>query len=152
MQNKTEKGEIRPEGYNYLGILEQHLGGDLTKVFNGEMIYPRQLEIHLPADHKNSCNFHCSYCQGRILDHSLDPYEEKALSLLDELGERIPYHIYGGAYTEPTMNPSMMRFLMATKRNGATFGIHTNGSLLKTLEEKEGFLTKLNKIATSQED
>jgi len=142
----------RPSGYQYFKILSEHLGGDLTKIFNGELIYPRQIEIHLPGDHKQACNFNCYYCQGRRLEQPLYAFEEDALNLVDELKGRVPYFIYGGAYSEPLLNPYFMKFLKLTKKHGSYFGIHTNGSLLKELERKESFITNLCRISTSEQD
>lgn len=142
---------MRPKGYNYLKILKDHLGG-MNKIFNGELIYPRQIEIHLPGDHHRACNFKCFFCQGRLLNQPLDRWEMKALNLMDKLKGKIPYYIFGGAYTEPTLNPYFMAFLSKTKDVGASFGIHTNGSMLKTLEENMGFLTELNALSTSKKD
>ncbi|MCK4307120.1 hypothetical protein KAW50_02710 [candidate division WOR-3 bacterium] len=141
----------RPVGYQYFKILKDHLGS-LDKIFNGKLIYPRQIEIHLPADHKKSCNFNCYYCQGRILKQPLVPWELDALDLIRELSGKIPYYIYGGAYSEPMLNPYMMTFLHVTKRYGANFGIHTNGSYLKILEKAQGWITELCRIATDKRD
>ncbi len=143
---------IRPSTYQYFKILSNHLAGDLTKIFNGKIVYPRQLEIHLPADHKKPCNFNCFYCQGRILDRSLRAFELEGLELVNKLKGKVPYMIYGGAYSEPMMNPYLMSFLATTKKYGSYFGIHTNGSLLKTLEDSQGWLTELCRIATSPND
>lgn len=142
----------RPEGYQYFKILSDHLGNDLTKIFNGELVYPRQLEIHLPGDHKHACNFDCYYCQGRLLEQPLGDFEEDALNIVDELKGRVPYFIYGGAYSEPLLNPYFLDFLKMTKKHGSYFGIHTNGSLLKDLEEKQSFLSELCRIAASGQD
>ncbi len=142
---------VRPKGYNYLEILKDHLG-DLGRVFSGELIYPRQIEIHLPSDHKNPCNFSCFYCQGKLLSRTLGFWEMKALRLMNELSGKIPYYVFGGAYSEPTMNPYMMTFLHTAKDCGAFFGIHTNGSMLKVLEKNQGWLTELCRIATDKQD
>lgn len=143
----------RPEGYQYLSILRDYLGGDLDKVFNGEMVYPRQIEIHLPADHINPCNFNCFYCQGKLLKRPVNVYfEENTLKLMKQLDGRIDYYIYGGAYSEPLMNIYLFEFLKTSKDCGAKFGIHTNGSLLHQLQEEQDFLTKLCSIATMKED
>jgi len=142
----------RPRGYRYFDLLLKHLSGDLARVFDGRLTYPRQLEIHLPADHVRPCNFDCGHCQGRLLERTLAPYEPKALRLFDELEGRIPYHIFGGAYSEPLLNPLLPDFLELTKKQGSFFGIHTNGSLLTRLERERGFLTRLCRIATSPED
>ncbi|MFP4472607.1 MAG: radical SAM protein [Candidatus Omnitrophota bacterium] len=133
----------RIDNYNYLKILKDFLGGDLGRMFTGELIYPRQLEIHLPADHKRPCNFNCYYCQGGLLERPLDMDEPKVLKLLEQIGGgKCEYYIYGGAYSEPLMNPYLMDFLRLTKKFGIQFGIHTNGSLLKQLEKDQGFLTE----------
>ena len=120
----------RPAGYQYIEILRNHLGGDFSKVFNGELIYPRQMEVHLPGDGKIPCNFHCFYCQGRILKQPLGQWEEKGLTLMEKLAGAIPYYIYGGAYTEPLMNDYLSDYLALTKRFHNNFGIHTNGAYL----------------------
>lgn len=138
----------RPAGYQYFKILSDHLDGDLSKIFNGELVYPRQLEIHLPGDHKRACDFDCYYCQGRLLEQPLDLREEDALRMLDELGGKCPYVTYGGAYTEPLLNPYLLDFLRLTKQHDSYFGVHTNGALLKRLEEKQSFLTQYFQITT----
>jgi len=150
-RNNSE-GSNRPRGYRYLNILTNHLGGSVEQIFNGQLVYPRQLEIHLPGDHEKACNFGCYYCQGRFLEQPLAAYEERALKLLDDLEGRIPFVIYGGTYTEPLLNPYLAEFLEVTKRHNSTYGIHTNGSLLGRLEEEDGFLTRLCHIATSPDD
>ena len=146
------KKEKRPQGYRYFKILEEHLDGDITKAFNGELIYPRQIEIHLPSDHVRTCNFHCPHCQGRIVKKPLDCFEQKALNLMRKLDGKIPYYIYGGNYTEPLMNPYFMTFLSLTKQCGAHFGIHTNGSLLYQLERDQGWLRELHRISSDKLD
>ncbi len=152
LNNLSKVDGARPAGYRYFKILSDHLGNDLTKVFNGELVYPRQLEIHLPGDHKRACNFDCYYCQGRLLEQSLGDFEEDALRIVDELKGRVPYFIYGGAYSEPLLNPYFLDFLKLTKKYGSHFGIHTNSSLLRELEGKQSFLSELCRIATSGQD
>lgn len=142
----------RPSGYQYIKILKDHLGGDLSKVFSGEFVYPRQIEIHLPADHKKNCNFNCPYCQGRLLKRPLGFWEIEALKLMNKLKGKIPYYIFGGAYSEPMLNPYMMTFLATAKDCGAHFGIHTNGSFLKRLENEQGWISELCRIATDKQD
>jgi len=146
------KKDSRPKNYQYLQILKDHLGGSLKKIFNNQFVYPRQIEIHLPADHKKSCNFNCFYCQGRLLKQPLDHWEIKALKLMNKLDKKIPFYIFGGAYSEPTLNPYMMAFLATAKDCQAYFGIHTNGSMLKSLEENQGWLTELCQIAADKQD
>jgi len=152
MQSEVECAKVRPSGYNYLEIMRNHLGGDLTQVFNGKLVYPRQLEIHLPGDGVRPCNFNCYWCQGRLLEQPLGKFEEAALELVSKLNGCIPFHIYGGAYTEPLLNTYLLDFLKLTKSTGANFGIHTNGSLLLGLELENGFLSELCRISTSPED
>jgi len=139
----------RPEIYNYMDQLKEYLGGDLSKVFNGELVYPRQLEIHLPGNGKIPCNFHCDHCQGRLLKQPLGNWEEDGLILLEKLKGQVPYHIYGGAYSEPMINSYMLGYLKVTKKYDNNFGIHTNGSMLVKLEEEENFLRIANDISTS---
>ena len=143
--------DTRPEVYRYYDQLIKHIGS-ADKIFNGEFIYPRQFEIHLPANHIKPCNLYCPHCAGKYFDKALDRWEMNSLELLDKMQGSIPYHIYGGAYTEPTMNPYFMTFLHMTKKYGNHFGIHTSGVLLNLLEEKLGFLTELNEISTDNED
>lgn len=116
------------------------------------MVYPRQIEIHLPGDHERFCNFFCPYCQGNLLIRPTMPYEEDALELIEKLAGQIPYYIFGGAYSEPLLNPYFLRFLKLTKEAGSQFGIHTNGSLLMRLEKSESFLSEIFRIADSRRD
>ena len=141
----------RPPGYNYIQILKDHVGS-WDKIFNGELIYPRQLEIHLPGNHKIRCDFNCYYCQGRILEQPIDMNEENVYRVVEQLKGAVPFHVYGGAYTEPLLNPWLLRFLKLTKRYGSRFGIHTNGSSLLHLEHSIKFMSELCAIATSNED
>jgi MoaA/NifB/PqqE/SkfB family radical SAM enzyme len=141
----------RPAEYNYIQILKNHIGS-WDKIYNGELIYPRQLEIHLPGNHKIGCNFNCYYCQGRILQRPLDMNEEYVYSIIEQLKGAIPFHIYGGAYTEPLLNPWLLKFLKLTKKYGSKFGIHTNGSLLLQLQQSIKFMDELCAVATSPED
>lgn len=142
---------MRPAVYRYWDQLIDYLGGS-SRIFSGELIYPRQLEIHLPNDKKVPCNFNCYYCAGLKFQKDLGDFEMDALELLRKLDGKIPYVIYGGSYTEPIMNPYFMTFLHMTKRTGCHFGIHTNGSMLKRLEESQGWLTELCRIAEDKTD
>jgi len=119
---------MRPLTYQYSEQLDLHLGGGLGKVF--DVVYPRQLEVHLPGDGVRPCNFNCAHCQGRKLIQPLGDWEEQGLTLLDKLKGAIPYHIYGGAYTEPLINSYINDYIFMTKQHGNYFGIHTNGSCL----------------------
>jgi len=74
------------------------------------------------------------------------------LCLLNSLKGYIPYHIYGGAYTEPTLNPYLLSCVSLTKKYNNHFGIHTNGTMLNTLEQDIGFLTEIDRLATDEED
>jgi len=158
LYGKKTKGntmqDTRPKEYHYWDQLMQHLGGD-TKIFDahgGEFVYPRQFEIHLPGNHKIPCMLHCPHCAGKLFDKSLGTWEMTGLELLDKLKGAIPYHIYGGAYTEPILNPYFMTFLNMTKKYGNHFGIHTNGVYLKQLENMQGWLTELNRISSDSVD
>lgn len=143
---------IRPKNYQYFKALKYHLQEDLSKIFKGKLVYPRQFEIHLPSNHKQSCNLACEHCQGHFFQKDLGTWEMTCLSLLNKLKGIIPYHIYGGAYTEPLMNPYLMTFLHTSKYYGNHFGIHTNGTYLWMLQEMQGWLNELNRIVTNSED
>ncbi len=142
----------RPEQYRYYDQLMTHLKGDTSVFFNKELIYPRQFEIHLPGDHKRPCDLSCPHCAGKLFIRDLGTWELDALELLNKLKGSIPFHIYGGAYTEPLLNPYYLIFLAMTKKHGNHFGIHTNGSLLNWLEENQGWLTELNRLSTDSVD
>ena len=146
------KRDPRPPEYLYWNQLMQHLKGDTGAFFNGELTYPRQFEIHLPGNHLLPCDLHCPHCAGKYFEKDLGTWEMEGLELLNKLQGKIPYHIYGGAYTEPLTNPYFMTFLHTTKRHGNHFGIHTNGVLLSRLEEQSGWLTELNRISTDKAD
>lgn len=142
---------MRPKSYRYWDQLLEHIGSPEV-IFNGELTWPRQLEIHLPSDHRRPCNFHCFYCAGHRFIKDLGTFEMDALELLRKLEGRIPYVIYGGSYTEEILNPYFMAFMAMTKRTGAHFGIHTNGSVMKRLEEDTGWLTELGRLAEDEVD
>ena len=89
-------------------------------IFNKEFVWPRQMEIHLPSNKEIACDFHCFYCQGSKLDMGLGMDEKKALKLVEEIGpNKFEYYVYGGAYTEPLLNPYFMDFIRLTKKNNA---------------------------------
>lgn len=144
----------RPEGYQYFNQLKLHLGGDLSKIFNGELVYPRQIEIHLPGDGVRRCNFNCFWCQGNLLDRSLGNFEEDLLRLLEQLkGKGLHYVVYGGNYTEPLLNSYSVDFLkMAKAYLNVSYGIHTNGSLLLKQERDYSYLSEFCRLANSHED
>ncbi len=146
------KRDPRPPEYRYWKQLMAHLKGDTGVFFNGNLTYPRQFEIHLPGNHIVPCDLHCPHCAGKYFQKDLGTWEMKGLDILNKLEGKIPYHIYGGAYTEPLMNSYLMTFLHITKRYGNHFGIHTNGTLLLRLEERFGWLTELNRISTDKAD
>jgi len=149
---RSPEKDPRPKQYRYWDQLLEHLDGDTSVFFNGELVYPRQFEIHLPGNHEKPCNLSCPHCAGKFFQKDLGVWEMDGLALLDKLGGRIPYHIYGGAYTEPLLNPYFMTYLHMTKKHGNHFGIHTNGSILVRLEEQQGWLTELNRISTDDTD
>jgi len=143
----------RPNEYLYWERLKEHLGGDTRKIFDGNLVYPRQLEIHLPGDGKKAvCNFNCWWCQGRELEQPIGHWEKEGLDLLHNLKGAIPLHVYGGAYTEPMLNDYILEYLRTTKKYGNEFGIHTNGSQLLIREQQEGFLTELIGMANGKND
>jgi len=143
----------KPRVYNYFKLLTDHLGDENFPFFHEDkFVWPRQLEIHLPGNHIIPCQLACSHCQGRLFKKDLGFWEMDVLELLNSLKGVIPFQIYGGAYTEPLLNPYLMTFLHTTKKHGNHFGIHTNGVLLNQLEESQGWLTELNRISTDKID
>lgn len=146
------KKDTRPPEYRYWKQLLAHLEGDTNVFFNGKLVYPRQFEIHLPGNHLRPCDLQCPHCAGKYFQKDLGTWEQEGLELLDKLEGKIPYHVYGGAYTEPLINPYYLAFLNMTKKYGNHFGIHTNGILLAKLEEQLGWLTELNRISTDRVD
>ena len=147
MKQYNDKKDPRIKEYLYWDQLMEHLNGDTSIFFNGEVVYPKQFEIHLPANHIKNCILKCDYCAGKYFEKELGTWELRGLSLLDKINGRIPQHIYGGSYTEPLLNPYIMTFLAKTRQYGNSFGIHTNGVMLKKLDESTGFLTELNRIS-----
>jgi len=152
-----KRADSRPPPYHYWKQLLAHLSNQgfdppedaiLTRAF----AWPRQWEIHLPNDHKKPCQLHCPHCAGKLFDHGLGRWESKALALQEKLEGAIPFHVYGGAYTEPLGNPYFTAFLAGTKRHGNHFGIHTNGVLLKQLEDTQGFLTEIHALSSDDVD
>ena len=132
--------------YRYWDQLLEHIGSHEV-IFDGSFVYPRQMEIHLPGDGKRACNLGCSHCAGKYFNKALGNWEETGLRLLDNVGGEVPYHIYGGAYTEPLLDPYLMKYLRKTKEYGNHFGIHTNGTLLTY-----DFLKELNEVASDKVD
>ena len=139
------KEDIRPESYRYFDNLVDHVRGK-QNFFNGELVYPRQLEIHLPGDHNRPCDLHCAHCQGHLFEKGLGLWEGKVLALLHKLEGKVPFHIYGGAYTEPTINPYLMAYCNTTKYYGNYFGIHTNGVALWSLQQQQAWLDELERL------
>ena len=137
--------------YNYYNNLLEHVGKNY-EFFSDTFVFPRQLEIHLPGNHKTHCNLNCKWCQGSNFIRRLNHWENIGLNLVNNLKGKIPFHIYGGAYTEPLLNPYLLSYLATTKKYGNNFGIHTNGVLLNTLENTLGYITEISRLATSKND
>ena len=127
---------MRPKQYLYWDQLMEHLHGDTSVFFSESFVYPRQLEIHLPGNHNKAYLLGCSHCAGRYFQKDLGTWELDGLEILNRLKGKVPYHIYGGAYTEPILNPYFLTYLATTKRHGNHFGIHTSGILLDEMENK----------------
>lgn len=141
----------RPNVYRYWDLLLEHIESP-EPIFDGELTWPRQFEIHLPGNCKKPCNLDCFYCAGRNFIKDLGSFEIDALCLIRELNGRIPYINFGGSYTEPILNPYFMAFMAMAKKTGSHFGIHTNGTVMKRLEEDTGWLTELGRLAEDQVD
>ena len=144
-------GAMVPAAYDYVGHLMDHVG-DTRRIFSGVPVWPRQILFYLPGNHRQACNFRCRYCAGRLSKPQLRNWEDEGLRLIELLGDRIPYHQYGGYCTEPTLNPMLLRFIQSTKRNHCCYGLRTNGSLLTKLESEIDFITEVIGISDSPED
>jgi len=141
--------------YQYLKQLNKYMK-NTEKIFipgkDKPFIYPKQLEIHLPSDRNITCNLGCEHCFSTLYKKSLGKWESEGLKLLENLKGKIPYSIFGGAYTEPTANPYLFPYLDIVKKFGNHFGLHTNGTYLLDLEEKQRFLTNVHDISTDKTD
>lgn len=144
--------DTRLPEYHYWSQLQSYLKSINASIRNGSMVYPRQMEIHLSGNHIKPCNLHCQHCAGKFFTKDLGTWELDGLEILNKLEGKIPYHIYGGAYTEPLLNPYFMTYLATTKKYDNHFGIHTNGTLLYQMEQNFKWLTELNRISTDNVD
>ena len=145
----------RIKEYQYLRQLKEYMANAEKRYIQGEeksFIYPKQLEIHLPSDRQQNCNLSCKHCFGTLYEKELERWEAEGIKLLHNLNGDIQYHIYGGSYTEPTMSPFLFSYLATTKMYGNNFGIHTNGVLLKELNDNNNFFKNLHEISTDNTD
>lgn len=95
-----DKPKIGGSGYNYSENLLNHLESQgINDILSDNFYWPRQLEIHLPSNHKINCNLNCQWCQGRFHTKDLGNWELDGLELLEKVKGNIPYHIYGGKTT-----------------------------------------------------
>lgn len=141
--------------YQYLKQLQEYIASAMPRYIDGRsesFIYPRQLEIHLPANRQSPCNLKCDHCFGTLYEKDLGRWEIEGLKLLHNLRGAIPYNIFGGAYTEPLMSPFLFAYLAATKHYNNHFGIHTNGVLLESLDNVHSFFKNLHEISSDKVD
>ena len=141
--------------YQYLKQLKKYIDSAQKRYIEGEtqpFIYPRQLEIHLPSDRISTCNATCKHCFGATYKKALGHWEQEGLALLHNLKGAVPFHIYGGSYTEPTMNPFLFSYIATTKMYNNHFGIHTNGILLKELDDAHNTFQNMHDISTDKQD
>jgi wyosine [tRNA(Phe)-imidazoG37] synthetase (radical SAM superfamily) len=144
-----------PAANRYAQILTGHLARQQRgefRPFDGALVLPRQLEIHLSNEAGKRCNVNCVHCQGQNLVQAISPFYDKIASLIAQLKGAIPLFVLSGAYTEPALNARLIDLLELIKSTSASFGLHTNGTLLGALEKKNGFLTRLHAAASSPED
>lgn len=139
----------RPEYYKYADMLANYLleANPDFQPLNGNPVFPRQLEVHVPNKGKKSCNLSCLHCQGKKINKLMAPYDDEILALIDDLDGKIPLFVFSGAYAEPTLNLKLIDFIGHVKATGANFGLHTNGVLLPELEEKISFISRLCQLA-----
>lgn len=149
------KDDPRIKEYQYLKQLRKYMKDAPKRYIEGEdkpFIYPKQLEIHLPSDRQKACNLSCKHCFSTLYEKDLGRWESEALKLLHNLKGKISYHIFGGAYCEPTASPFLFSFLDTVKKYDNYFGIHTNGTYLLDLEKINRFLTNIHEISTNKTD
>lgn len=145
----------RIKEYRYLEQLKEHMKTAKKMYipdYDEPFIYPKQLEIHLPGDRQLACNLSCKHCFANRYKKDLGRHESIGLNLLHKLKGIIKIHIYGSSYTEPTASPFLFSYLSTTKMYDNTWGIHTNGTYLKSLEEQNKFLTNIHEISTNKND
>ena len=139
-----------PEGYNYVKHLDGHYNG--WRTFRDRPVYPRQIHFYTPSGQDKACNFNCFYCCGSLMSKEQVSWEADGLQLIYNLSGAVPFHMYSGAYTEPTLNPRLAEFIKATKGTGACYGLKTNGSMLVRMEDEAGLMSTLINKSTSDED
>lgn len=115
-----------PDGFNYVKHLDRHCICD-WRSFENRPVYPRQLHFYLPTPDE-PCNFNCFYCCGVLSTHKQVQWENIGLRLIENLAGDVPFHMYSGAFTEPTLNPRLPEFIQHTKQYGSNYGLKTNGS------------------------
>ena len=139
--------DITPDINRYCELTDNNVKAQVEDWFGWkpfrEMVLPRQLEIHLGNPTGKPCNFHCEHCQGRNLDRGVAVYDDAALKLLPQLDGKIPLFVLSGAYVEPFLNPRLIEYIRAIKKQGSSFGLHSNASFLKQREEESGFVTEM---------
>jgi wyosine [tRNA(Phe)-imidazoG37] synthetase (radical SAM superfamily) len=141
---------IIPDQYNYPRLLQRHLK---TLEQRGLRAFtpPRHLEVHLPNQSGRACNLKCDHCQGRNFKQNLIPFDRALFSLVEKLNGEIPLFILSGNYLEPTLNNNLLSLIKLIKRTGSNFGLHTNGTLLLSLEERQSFLSTLCRISSNED-
>jgi molybdenum cofactor biosynthesis enzyme MoaA len=77
----------------------------------------------------------------------MEIFDDGLFNLIKILGRSVPWYIFSGIYSEPTLNIRLLDFITEVKRTGANYGLHTNGVLLPGLQDKQSFVSKLLKIS-----
>lgn len=145
-----------PPSFNrYAELFLLHLATSdppIHRLFSSKPALPRQLEIHLPNTTGNPCNLRCKHCEGQILRKEMDPtFVDRLPELITNLHGKIPFFVFSGAYTEPTLNPKLIDLIESAKGTGSKIGLHTNGTLLNSLESEIRFLSRLTAAATEED-
>lgn len=145
----------RVSAYQYVALMKEHLGARLGSQpftpFSGEVILPRQLELHLGRLRGNACNLRCGHCQGQDLRRAVSPSITRISRIVEKLEGSIPLIVLSGNYSEPTLYPRLIELIERIKRTGANFGLHTNGVLLAHLERRDGFLSRMHAASTADD-
>jgi len=130
-----------PLGFDYVGHLDRHYSG--WRTFDKRPVLPRQIHFYLPSGQEQPCNFRCAHCCGILSKKRQVSWERTGLELIHNLDGAVPFMMFSGAFTEPTLNPLLAQFILETKVHESGYGLKTNGSMLVECEDKYDLVSVL---------